>query len=69
MVVYPEETKLGKQFKYADRIGVKVTLVLGPDEVETDQVAIKNLLNGEQTTVMQDAAADVIRGILAGGRG
>jgi histidyl-tRNA synthetase len=66
VVVYPEETKLGKQFKYADRIGAKVALVLGPDEVENGQVAVKNLINGEQVTVQQEAAVDVIRGILAG---
>ena len=66
VVVYPEVTKLGKQFKYADRIGARVTLVLGPDEAEKGQVAIKNLLSGEQSTVPQEAAADFIRGILAG---
>jgi histidyl-tRNA synthetase len=66
VVVYPEATKLGKQFKYADRIGARVTLVLGPDEMEKGQVAVKNLLSGEQTTVPQEAAADFIRGVLAG---
>ncbi|MGB7872849.1 MAG: histidine--tRNA ligase [Anaerolineales bacterium] len=66
VVVYPETTKLGKQFKYADRIGARVTLVLGPDEAEKGQVAVKNLANGEQVTVAQDAVVEVIRGILAG---
>ena len=66
VVVYPEATKLGKQFKYADRIGAKVTLVLGPDEAEKGQVAVKNLLTGEQTTVPQEAVVGVIQGILAG---
>ena len=66
VVVYPEVTKLGKQFKYADRIGARVTLVLGPDEAEKGQVAVKNLLSGEQVTVGQDAVVDVIRAILAG---
>ena len=66
VVVYPEATKLGKQFKYADRIGARVTLVLGPDEANKGQVAVKNLLNGEQTLVQQDAVASVIQGILAG---
>ena len=65
VVVYPEAIKLGKQFKYADRIGARFTLVLGPDEAEKGQVAVKNLVSGEQTTVPQEAAADVIRGILA----
>ena len=67
VVVYPEATKLGKQFKYADRIGAKVTLVLGPDEAEKGQVTVKNLRNGEQTLVSQEAVLEVIRGILAEG--
>ena len=66
VVVYPEAAKLGKQFKYADRIGAKVTLVIGPDEAENGQVTIKNLIDGEQVLVKNDAAVDVIRGILAG---
>ena len=66
VVVYPEEIKLGKQFKYADRIGARVTLVLGPEEVEKGQVTIKNLLNGEQVIVPQDDAANIINAILAG---
>lgn len=66
VVVYPEAVKLGKQFKYADRIGARVTLVLGPEEAENGQVAVKNLSSGEQVTVGQDAVVDVIRGILAG---
>jgi histidyl-tRNA synthetase len=68
VVVYPEAAKLGKQFKYADRIGAKVTLVIGPDEAENGQVTVKNLINGEQVLVGNDAAVDVIMGILAGGQ-
>lgn len=68
VAVYPEAAKLGKQFKYADRIGARVTLVLGPDEAEKGQVAVKNLTNGEQVVVAGDAVVDVIRGILAGGQ-
>jgi len=64
-VVYPEAIKLGKQFKYADRIGAKVVLVLGPDEVERGQVTIKNLASGEQSNVLQGEEAETIRGILA----
>jgi len=64
--VYPEPAKLGKQFKYADRVGAKVALVLGPDEAENGQVAVKNLMSGEQVVVGQDAAVAIIREILAG---
>jgi histidyl-tRNA synthetase len=58
---YPEAAKLPKQFKYADRIGAKVTLVLGPDEAANGQVTVKNLLNGEQVLVPQNEAATLIR--------
>jgi histidyl-tRNA synthetase len=64
-VCYPEAVKLQKQFKYADRIGAKVTLVLGPDEVEKAQVAVKNLINGEQVSVPREALVDQIRKIVA----
>jgi histidyl-tRNA synthetase len=64
VVCYPEAAKLQKQFKYADRIGAKVTLVLGPDEVEKGQVAVKNLINGEQVSVGREALVDQIRKIL-----
>jgi histidyl-tRNA synthetase len=64
VVCYPEAAKLQKQFKYADRIGARVTLVLGPDEVENGQVTVKNLANGEQVTVARVALPETIRGIL-----
>jgi histidyl-tRNA synthetase len=64
VVCYPEAAKLQKQFKYADRSGAKVTLVLGPDEVEKGQVTVKNLMKSEQVTVARDAVVETIRGIL-----
>ena len=64
VVCYPEATKLQKQFKYADRIGAKATLVLGPDEMERGQIAVKNLINGEQVSVARDDLIDTLKGIL-----
>jgi histidyl-tRNA synthetase len=66
VVCYPEAVKLPKQFKYADRIGARVALVLGPDEAEKGQAAVKDLSSGEQVIVQQEAAAAAIRKILAG---
>ncbi len=66
VVAYPEAAKLGKQFKYADRIGAKVALVLGPDEAEKGQVAVKDLRNGEQTLVPRETVVGLIQTILAG---
>jgi histidyl-tRNA synthetase len=62
---YPEAAKLSKQFKFADRIGVKIVLVLGPDELTARQVTIKDLVAGTQTTTDREKAVEVIRSILA----
>ena len=64
VVCYPEAAKLQKQFKYADRLGAKVTLILGPEEVEKGQVAVKNLVSGEQTSVARATLVDQIRSII-----
>ncbi|MBC8507342.1 MAG: histidine--tRNA ligase [Chloroflexi bacterium] len=63
---YPVPAKLGKQFKYADRIGARVALVLGPDENAQSQVTIKNLINRDQSLVPQKEAPSLISKILAG---
>ena len=64
VICYPEAAKLPKQFKYADRVGAKVTLVMGPDEVEKSQVAVKNLINGEQVSVAREALVDTVKNII-----
>jgi histidyl-tRNA synthetase len=64
VVCYPEAAKLPKQFKYADRIGAKVTLVLGPDEAAKGQVTVKNLSNGEQVVIPRNQAVTVIRNMV-----
>lgn len=46
-------SKLGAQFKYADRIGSKLAIVLGPEEQDAKEVKIKVLQTGEQFTVNQ----------------
>ena len=64
VICYPEAVKLPKQFKYADRIGAKVTVVMGPDEVANGRVAVKNLVNGEQVSIERESLVDEIRKIL-----
>ncbi|HJQ13528.1 MAG TPA: histidine--tRNA ligase [Anaerolineales bacterium] len=64
VVCYPEAVKLPKQFKYADRIGAKVTLVLGPEEVEKGLVAVKNLVNGEQVSARRETILDTVRNMI-----
>lgn len=61
---YPTPDKLGKQFRHADRIGAKIAVILGPDEISKQQVAIKDLKTREQVTVSRSEAAAAIQGIL-----
>ncbi len=50
-ICYPEVSKLPKQFKYADRNGIKFILVIGPDEIDKRTVVVKNLLNSTQEAI------------------
>lgn len=64
VMIYPEPAKLPKQFKFADRMKMKVALVLGPDEAEKGMVVVKDLSKGEQVLVRRDAVVEAVNGIL-----
>lgn len=46
------------QMKYANKIGAKNTVILGPDEISSNKAQIKNMENGEQTEVELHSIAD-----------
>ena len=62
---YPEATRLGKQFKYCDRMGIKLALVLGPEEMAKGLVTIKDLRSGAQYTKPQADMIETIKALLA----
>jgi len=64
---HPVAVKLGKQFKYADRIGARFVLVLGPDELKAGEVTLKDLRTGEQSRLPRQAVAEHIRQQLVAG--
>lgn len=64
VVCYPEGDKLGKQFKYADRIGAKIALILGPEERAANQVAVKDLFARDQQNVPRSDLAQFVRRML-----
>ncbi|MFA5625153.1 MAG: histidine--tRNA ligase [Bradymonadales bacterium] len=55
--LYPQNDKLGKQFKYANERAVSYVAIMGDEELSTQSVTIKNMHNGEQTTISIDALA------------
>lgn len=50
-VIQAEPEKLAKQFKYADRLGLSKALVLGPEEIASNSVVVKDLHTFEQVSV------------------
>ena len=61
---YPTPDKLGKQFRHADRIGAKLAVILGPDEIAKGEIAVKDLASGEQQNLPRDKAVEVIKALL-----
>ena len=55
--IYPDNTKLKKQFEYADRKGIPYLAIVGDQEVSDGTVTLKNLSTGEQRSVPKDALA------------
>ena len=52
--VYPEESKLKKQFDYADRKGIPYLSICGSSEAADGLIQIKNLASGEQKSYSKD---------------
>ena len=49
--LYPDASKLAKQFKYADAKGIPLVIVLGPEELTAGVAKIKILKTGEERTL------------------
>jgi len=53
--LYPDvEVKMGKKVKYADKRGIPFAAVLGPDEIASDTVTLKELATGNQESLSLD---------------
>ena len=66
---YPTAAKLPKQFKYADRMGIQVVVVVGPDEAARGELTLKDLRSGTQTRVRRTEAAAAILQVLESSSG
>ena len=56
-----EAGKLAKQFKYADRAGIRFVLVLGSDEIAKNTVTVKDLRKQDQFEVPRAELAETLR--------
>lgn len=60
--IYPDQTKLKKQFDYAEKKGIPFVSINGGDEAAAGKVNVKNLSTGEQMSFAKedvDALCDV----------
>jgi histidyl-tRNA synthetase len=48
--IYPENSKIKKQFEYADKKNIPFVIILGSDEIEKEVYMVKNMKSGEQNT-------------------
>ena len=59
--IYPDPTKLKKQFEYADRKGIPYLAIVGDQEMADGVVTLKNLATGEQRPVACDKLAEALK--------
>ncbi len=58
--VYPEPSKLRKQFEYAEKRAIPFISINGSSEMEAGTVNIKNLVSGEQKAFPRNAMDDIL---------
>jgi histidyl-tRNA synthetase len=56
--LYPENVKMDKQFKYAEKKQIPYAVIIGKKEMDSETCNIKNLQSGTQNTVYLTELAD-----------
>lgn len=49
--IYPDATKMGKQFQFAEKKGIQYAVIVGEEEIKQNQFKLKDLNSGEQEMV------------------
>jgi histidyl-tRNA synthetase len=57
---FPQADRLQKQFRYADRQGIPLVAIIGPDEIADGKVTIKDLRSGKQESIDRDMMAQYL---------
>jgi histidyl-tRNA synthetase len=56
-----ETEGLKKQLTYAQRKGIPFVVIPGPDELQRNEVSVKNMESGQQSTVSRDSLAAYVK--------
>jgi len=62
--LYMQDKPLGKQINYADKKGVALVAVIGPDELAAGNVKLKRLADGQEIVVPRAEAGERARALL-----
>lgn len=62
--LYMQDKGLGKQFDYANKKGIRLVAIQGPDEAAQGVIKLKRLSDGSETTVEQGQVVEQIRALL-----
>ena len=59
--IYLEETKLGKKFSYADKMGIPYVIVIGEEEKKSGEYTLRDMTSGEESKYDKDSLIDVLK--------
>lgn len=60
--IYPDQSKMKKQFDYAVKKGIQYLIIVGENEIEENIVSVKNLIKGEQVKVPKNELVEYFLG-------
>ncbi|MEP2771038.1 MAG: histidine--tRNA ligase [Fulvivirga sp.] len=46
--IYPDQAKIKKQFAYADKKNIPYTIIIGSEEMASNQLTLRNMVSGEE---------------------
>ena len=58
--IYPDNTKLKKQFDYATKKGIRYFAIIGEDEIKAGEVTLKDLTTGTQQRVPKEELGSLL---------
>ncbi len=59
--IYLEETKLGKKFNYADKMGIPFVIVIGEEEKKSGEYTLRDMKSGEQIKYDLNTLIEVLK--------
>ena len=62
--LYLEDKKIGKQFNHADKKGIPVVAIIGPDEAKAGKVTLRHLADGQEISTERANATEKARELL-----